>query len=184
MIRKYQECREQNMKHLRIILLAILIILLTSWTSLAQPAAILLGRVTRVSDGDTLWLQAVDRFEWIHIRLYGVDTPESEWPDVWPAQPFSAEAKEFVVEQVSGKQVSVQLKDEKTYDRVVGEVFVDGQSLSRKLLSQGLAWWNRKYAPGNNDFKLLEAGARKKRLGLWSQREPVPPWEYRHKHKK
>jgi endonuclease YncB( thermonuclease family) len=169
-------------KQLRITLLAILIILLASSPPLAQPAAILLGRVTRVSDGDTVWLQVADRFQWLHIRFYGVDTPESEWPSVWPAQPFSAEAKKFVIEQVSGKQVAVQLKDEKTYDRVVGELFVDGQSLSRKLLEFGLAWWNRKYAPDNPDFKHLEEEARAKKIGLWSQNEPVPPWVFRHKY--
>lgn len=181
---KHQICRKPAMEHLRITLLAILIVLLTSSRPLAQPAKILLGRVTRVSDGDTVWLQTVDRFEWLHIRFYGVDTPESEWPDVWLSQPFSAEAKKFIVEQVLGKQVIVLVKSRDIYGRTVGEVFINGQSLSRKLLSQGLAWWNRKYVPDNLDFKHLEEEARAKKIGLWSQKDPVPPWEYRHKHKK
>jgi endonuclease YncB( thermonuclease family) len=152
--------------------------------SLSQAAPSLQGRVTRVSDGDTVWLQVDNRFQWLHLRLYGVDAPESEWPDVWPSQPFSAEAKKFIIKQVAGKQVTVLVKGHDLYGRTVGELFIGGQSLSRKLLTHGLAWWNRKYAPDKDDFKLLEEEARAKRIGLWSQKEPVPPWEYRHTHKK
>jgi micrococcal nuclease len=172
----------QTVKQFRITLFVILIIFLTCSASLARAAASLQGRVTRVSDGDTVWLRVTERFEWIHVRFYGVDAPESEWPDVWPAQPFSDEAKKFVIKQAAGKQVSVLVKGYDIYGRTVGEVFIEGQSLSRQLLRHGLAWWNRKYAPDNNDFKQLEKEARAKGIGLWSQEHPVPPWEYRHEH--
>ena len=48
----------------------------------------------------------------------------------------------------------------------------------------GMAWWYRKYAKeqssedrGRYEFEEQEAKAR--RVGLWQDPEPVPPWEWR-----
>lgn len=149
----------------------------------SQAGSLLTGRVARVSDGDTLWLEIPGRFEWLQVRLYGIDAPESEWPEVWPAQPFSAAAKKFVREQTAGKPVSVQVRDIDTYGRVVGELFINGGSLNRRLLQRGLAWWNRKYAPDDPNFMHPEQEARAAGLGLWSQADPVPPWEHRRRYR-
>jgi hypothetical protein len=43
----------------------------------------------------------------------------------------------------------------------------------------GLAWWYRKYAPRDRQLATLEAEAWKAKRGLWADREPVPPWEWR-----
>jgi len=150
---------------------------------LSQPVEDLNGRVVRVSDGDSLWIESADRFEWLQVRLYGIDAPESEWPGMWPAQPYSDEAKKYLVERVAGRQVSVRLKDIDTYGRAVGEVFLDGRSLSRELIQSGLAWWNRKYAPADADLRYLQEKAKTAKLGLWAQENPTAPWEHRRKYR-
>jgi endonuclease YncB( thermonuclease family) len=48
-----------------------------------------------------------------------------------------------------------------------------------------MAWWNRKYAHEQNNtdatrYRDAEYVARKKHLGLWSQKNPVPPWRWRY----
>jgi endonuclease YncB( thermonuclease family) len=43
----------------------------------------------------------------------------------------------------------------------------------------GLAWWYRRYAPSDRRLERLENEARRARLGLWSDRSPVAPWEWR-----
>jgi endonuclease YncB( thermonuclease family) len=144
----------------------------------AHQAGLLNGTVVRVQDGDTVVLDTGDE-ERIEIRLSGVDCPESAWPDRWEAQPGSAEAKEFTRNMVLGKEVTVRLKDEVSYDRAIGEIFVDGRSLNRELLRAGLAWWNKRYEPSDLDLKRLAAAARKERKGLWQAPKPVPPWEHR-----
>ncbi|HUP43084.1 MAG TPA: thermonuclease family protein, partial [Thermoanaerobaculia bacterium] len=59
---------------------------------------------------------------------------------------------------------------------------IDGKSLSRELLRCGLAWWNKKYEPDDLDLRRLEDAARAAKLGLWSQENPIPPWEHRRRH--
>lgn len=151
-------------------------------TAQSQATSFLTGRVVRITDGDTLWVEVADQFDWIHIRFYGVDAPESAWPDMWPAQPFSAEAKKFIIEQVAGKQVTVRLKNDETYNRAVGEVFIGGKSMSHALLQRGLAWWNRKYEPYDTVLRRLQEEAQAAKIGLWSQENPVPPWVHRRRY--
>ena len=148
-------------------------IALSGW---AEPTEFLNGEVVRVHDGDTLSIEIPGQYEWVAVRLYGIDSPETAYPE---AQPFSGEAKQRLIALTLGKQVSVRLKGEETYDRVVGEVFVDGVSTNRVLIREGLAWWNKKYEPQDLDLERLEREARKQKLGLWSEPDPVPPWRHR-----
>jgi endonuclease YncB( thermonuclease family) len=66
------------------------------------------------------------------------------------------------------------------YGRTVAEVTLpDGMSLNRELVKQGWCWWFRKYAPNDTELKDLEASARRQQIGIWSDPQPVPPWEFR-----
>jgi endonuclease YncB( thermonuclease family) len=52
------------------------------------------------------------------------------------------------------------------------------------LVRDGLCWWYRKYADEQSAvdrvlYEDAERQARRKRLGLWSDPNPVPPWEWR-----
>ncbi len=56
--------------------------------------------------------------------------------------------------------------------------------MNLKLVSDGLCWWYSKYAKEQNAvdrvlYAEAEEEARGKRRGLWSDPEPVPPWEWR-----
>lgn len=51
-------------------------------------------------------------------------------------------------------------------------------------ITAGLAWWYRKYASEQSAedaaaYELSETEARARRVGLWRDAEPVPPWEWR-----
>jgi hypothetical protein len=50
------------------------------------------------------------------------------------------------------------------------------------MVRGGLAWWYRKYAPGNVAFEKLEAEAKGDKRGLWADPNPIPPWDYRKLH--
>ncbi len=39
------------------------------------------------------------------------------------------------------------------------------------------SWWYRKYAPGDTVLDGLETEAQARRIGLWADPQPVPPWE-------
>ena len=141
------------------------------------------GVVTYVDDGDTAKVEKEDGGI-INVRFYGVDSPEKEWPEKWAAQPFSAEAKTFMERLILNKSVCVRLTGDKTYNRVVGEIFQDERSASKAIVGAGLAWWNTKYASSDKVLKQLQLQASRAKMGLWSQDNPEAPWEYRRRHRK
>ena len=94
---------------------------------------------------------------------------------------------------VFGKDVRVEWKKRDKYKRIVGKVWVqlaDRPTCPTTLdaghaqITVGLAWWYRKYANEQSPqdrgaYEFSEREARAKRVGLWSELDPVPPWEWR-----
>jgi len=66
------------------------------------------------------------------------------------------------------------------YGRLVGIVMLSNEiNLNYELVRAGLAWWYRRFAPNETTFMRLEAEARRASKGLWAQKKPIPPWEFR-----
>lgn len=62
---------------------------------------------------------------------------------------------------------------------VLGEgKLYDGRVVNEELLRAGLAWVFVKYCKVDRYYN-IEADAGKRRVGLWVDREPVAPWEWR-----
>jgi endonuclease YncB( thermonuclease family) len=55
----------------------------------------------------------------------------------------------------------------------------DGRNLNHEIVKAGFAWWFRGYAPNDEMLKRLEEEARLAKRGLWADKNPIPPWEYR-----
>lgn len=128
------------------------------------------GQVVAVLDGDTI--EVMEQGKAVRIRLYGVDAPEK-------SQPYGMQAKKFTSEQCFGKTVTLKVKDRDRYGRTVSEVILpDGRSLNRELVRNGYAWWYRQYSR-DPSLGELEEEARRAHRGLWADKSPEPPWEYR-----
>jgi endonuclease YncB( thermonuclease family) len=128
------------------------------------------GQVVGVADGDTLTVLHDQHPE--VIRLHGIDAPEQ-------GQPFGARAKQATSALVFGQTVTVQVRDRDRYGRTVADVILpDGRQLSRELVRTGHAWWFRRYS-ADRRLADAEAEARSARVGLWRDRDPVPPWQWR-----
>lgn len=138
--------------------------------SLAR-AETLSGVVVGVSDGDTLTLLVEDKLR-VKIRLHGIDAPESK-------QAFGQRAKQSLSELAYNKDARVEVVDRDRYGRTVGVVFVGDVNVNAEQVRTGMAWWYRQYAKDDTTLEALEAEARKERRGLWQDKEPVPPWEFR-----
>jgi len=70
--------------------------------------------------------------------------------------------------------------DTDRYGRTVGTVTLpDGLDLGQQLVKAGLAWWYEKYAPGDQTLAALQTAAKSAGVGLWSDANPIPPWEWR-----
>ena len=134
------------------------------------PALSFYGKLVKVLAGDTVEVLHSGKAE--RIRLQGVDAPEK-------GQPYGNKARRFVIDAAAGKIVEVQPVTPDRYGRVVAEVTLPrGESLNRLLMSEGYAWWYRKYSV-DVSLGTLEERARALRLGLWADPDPVPPWEWR-----
>ncbi len=141
----------------------VLLIANTAWANFS-------GKLVKVLDGDTVDVLQEGKAE--RIRLHGIDAPEK-------GMPHGQKAKQYVLDLAAQKIVTVEVKDTDRYGRTVGEVILpDGRSLNREIVKAGYAWWYRQYSK-DASLGVLEAEARNARRGLWADKEPMPPWEWR-----
>ena len=129
------------------------------------------GSVVGVLDGDTI--EVVHAHQTERIRLSGIDCPEK-------GQAYGQRAKQATSARAFGKEVTLQTFGKDRYGRTIADVILpDGDNLNQILVKEGTCWWYRKYAPGNAVLEELETDAREKRIGLWAEAQPIPPWEWR-----
>ena len=130
------------------------------------------GKVIQVSDGDTITV-LIDNNK-TKVRLYGIDCPENK-------QHIGFSAKSFTSELVLGKIVTIETYDIDKYGRTIGNVFVNGDSLSEELVKVGYALVYTKYCklPICQQWYKYEKEAKSKQFGIWSKSNPTPPWDFR-----
>ena len=166
----------------------VLISLLTSHCGLADN---LQGRVVAIADGDTITL--LDAQNQQHkIRLAGIDAPEKK-------QQFGNVAKRRMADMVFGKEVRADAREKNRYGPTIGRVWVASadskasdcpktMDAGMALLTLGLAWHYKQYAKEQPEeergqYAFAEEEARRRRIGLWHDTDPVPPREWRHNKK-
>ena len=134
------------------------------------------GRVVKIVDGDTIHVLDSGR-NLYKIRLAGIDAPES-------GQDFGRVSREHLAGLVAGKTITVEWYKRDRYGRMVGKILLDGQDMNLRQVGAGLAWHYKKYSSEQSpddrvQYADAETVARKERLGLWRDINPVPPWDYR-----
>ncbi len=106
------------------------------------------------------------------IRLNAIDAPEI-------GQPFGQNSKQALSEICFNRQTFVRYVDTDRYGRIVGDVQCDGEDASTYLVTKGLAWVYDKYVGNYQHLYTYQKSAKNNELGLWSDRRPVPPWDWR-----
>ena len=128
-------------------------------------------KVIGVKDGDTFVILFEGKEQ--VVRFAHIDCPEKK-------QPFGKKAKYFVSDMCFGK--NIKLLHENKYDRykrLIAEIILeDGTNLNKELVKQGLAWHFKKYSE-NFEYAELETVAKNNKIGLWSEENPISPWEWR-----
>lgn len=160
--------------------------LLETITFAKGPIRTVEGIVTHVSDGDTLKIETAEGTV-LKVRLYGIDAPELQRVNrrtgeiSKQGQPFGEEAYMALESRVISKKVTVDIIDIDRYRRMVGIVRLDSRSINLEMVREGWAWAYRQYLdrPYASEYLGAENEARTKRLGLWQQLNPQPPWEFR-----
>jgi len=137
----------------------------------ALPSNLIEATCIKVSDGDSIKVR-LDDDSVETVRLYGVDCPEKR-------QSFGRRATQFTKDMVLDKIVNISPVTTDKYGRTIAWVYINGKCLDKELLKAGLAWHYKKYCK-NKELAILEEEARAKKIGLWQEPNPVPPWEWRH----
>lgn len=116
------------------------------------------------SDGFTAIM--VCRFEHIDCPEYG--------------QPFHTEATEYLQSELEYNECSVQIVSVDAYGRLIVNVTrtADKLDIAEGLMREGLAWAT------SPKYKALQNQAREKRIGLWKDRDPIAPWDFRKTNKR
>ncbi len=134
------------------------------------------GRVVGIMDGDTFKLLTADS-TLLRVRLANIDCPEKK-------QAFSAKATEFTSKAIFGKTVTIHVQSKDRYRRYISNViYDDALSLCHELVKNGLAWHYVRYSK-DKTLQDMEDRARKSKIGLWQDPNPVAPWQWRESRKK
>ena len=143
-------------------------------------AATLQGKVVGVADGDTITV--LDATNTQHkIRLQGIDAPEK-------AQAFGQKSKPSLHRLVHSKQVTVEFQKKDKYGRIVGKVVLNGNDVCLEQVKLGMAWHYKQYeseqtTEESDAYAQAELAARTKTIGIWKDKNPIPPWEFRKQNK-
>jgi endonuclease YncB( thermonuclease family) len=153
-------------------------LLVFSFVAQDLHADTLVGRCVAVFDGDTIVVRDPHRKRH-EVRLQGIDAPEK-------GQRYGSISKSNLSALVYQKQVAVDWDKHDRYGRLVGRVRTNGADASLSQLEGGLAWVYREYLDelplsDRKQFLQAEATAQRQRLGLWHDRNPTPPWVWRHR---
>jgi endonuclease YncB( thermonuclease family) len=111
------------------------------------------------------------------IRLAGIDSPEK-------AQDFGQRAKTTLSDLAFDQVATAECRKRDRYQREICVVKVAGKDVGLEQIRAGMAWWYRQYISEQTvleraDYEQAEAGANAGRLGLWSGKNPTPPWAWR-----
>lgn len=145
--------------------------------SLAVQAETLSGRVVAIADGDTLTI--LDATNQQHkIRLSGIDAPER-------AQEFGQKAKTSLSALAFNQTATAECRKKDRYQREICVVYVGRTDVGLEQVREGMAWWYQQYSKDQTpqeraDYQQAEFMAKIHRYGLWSSKNPTPPWEWRH----
>ena len=128
------------------------------------------GKVVGVTDGDTL--SVFDGQTEKKVRLLGIDCPEKK-------QAFGQAAKQYASDLAYGQEVTVNISGHDRYERSLGTVSLpSGKVLNDELLKAGMCWNYVQYSK-SVAYQRMEAKAREKKIGLWAESNPTPPWLFR-----
>lgn len=128
--------------------------------------------VLKIVDGDTFIGLTIDSRK-VLFRLQGIDSPEQ-------GQPYSEKSKNKLAELIAGKLVGIKIQEKpESYGRLkVWAYTPNGNDVSAEMLRAGLSWHFRKY-DNSSLYSQLENEARKNHTGIWTEANPISPWDFR-----
>ena len=157
-------------KSLTRLLVAVVVVLSVAGDASARAGQkTLIGMVTRVSDGDTIWVNA--GFLRYKVRLNRIDAPESN-------QPYGKESAAHLKSLIGGREVRVEYETTDRYGRLLGIVYLGAADINLQMVRDGYAWHYRHFDK-TPSYAAAEREAQSAKRGLWAATSPVNPYQWR-----
>ena len=134
----------------------------------------LTGQVSRVVDGDTLWVKTAADAEPAVVRIEGIDAPES-------CQPGGSEATQALTKLALNRTVTVKIAARDDYGRTVGKVYDGTLDVGDRMVRDGHAWSIR-YKYDRGPYVAEERMAIALKRGLHAEGGAIMPREFRQRH--
>lgn len=143
-----------------------------------SASAALLCLVIAISDGDTLTVRCGTPGAWRQerVRVAAIDAPESR-------QAFGQRARQNLAQLCFRQQAGLRRLGRDDYGRTLAHVRCQGQDVGTAQISAGLAWVYAPQARRYPQLVALQQQAQASHTGLWSQKRPLAPWDYRRRHR-
>lgn len=129
--------------------------------------------VVGIADGDTLTC-LTDAKQQLKVRLHAIDAPEKQ-------QAFGQQAKKHLSDLVYNQTVTLHITDTDRYGRTVADIQLGSLNVNQQMVKDGYAWAYRRY--GGTRYAQEEKAARKAKLGLWRDANPIEPSQWRRMNK-
>tara|TARA_B100001750_G_C15051955_1_gene371900 strand:+ start:61 stop:534 length:474 start_codon:yes stop_codon:yes gene_type:complete len=126
-------------------------------------------KVEKIVDGDTVYASLGSMT--YKLRLTEIDAPERD-------QPYGRQSKVFLRELLKSGKFNADISGKDQYDRYLARLYNNGVDINRKMVNEGMAWVYDFYVTDKTFYENQEV-AQKQKKGIWSKRNPVPPWEWR-----
>jgi endonuclease YncB( thermonuclease family) len=151
--------------------LRLLLPLLLAGSAWAAPP--LAGTVTRVVDGDSLWVTPAGAAP-LEVRLLGIDAPEG-------CQAWGAEARAALEALALNRPVTLKIQGRDEYGRTLATVFADEVNINQQLVAEGHAW-SARYKWDQGPYVKQERAALALRRGLHGAGGAMLPRDFRRTH--
>lgn len=134
------------------------------------------GKVVKVIDGDTVDVLTSQKQK-IRIRLLDIDAPESR-------QAYGNVSRKYLASLIAGKNVFVKGNKKDIYRRTLGTIFYNKININAKMVENGYAWaYRHKGIANSKKMVKLESIAKQNKRGLWQDKKPIAPWNFRYQNR-
>jgi endonuclease YncB( thermonuclease family) len=166
-------------------LVAVLAALLLAWTAGTASAqdgagprggASWAALVSHVVDGDSIWVRPSSGGRRVRLRIDGIDAPEI-------CQRHGVESRNALRALALGQRVHVTVRARDRWGRAIATVVrSQGQiDLGLRMVADGWAWADGRSAR-QSAYRRAQAQARQTGRGLFAERQPEPPADFRRRH--
>jgi endonuclease YncB( thermonuclease family) len=128
------------------------------------------AQLVRALDGNIIEVKPYGLENTVTLKLFGIYAPDLE-------QSLGANAKNFIEENASGKELAVDVRNTSDdFGRTPAVVYIfhpnqEIENLNEKLLNAGLAQWDAEVAPVNDLFSDAQTHAQQLKVGIWGLAE-------------